>query len=346
MRVRALAFLLIAAGTGPGIVACAGPARAESIESFYRGKVLTLIVGSDVSGEYTTSARLLARHMPAHIPGDPTMIIQNMPGASSINATNYLYEIAAKDGTVLGLPSKDVVLYQASRMPNTRYKVQGFNWLGSMSGSNNLVVVWAATGVRTIEGARKREVIMGALARNGTLATYPLILNAITGTRFKLVLGYVGSQVIDLAMQRGEVEGKGSYSWANLKRTHPEWVSEHKLNLLVQFGLAKEPDLPDVPLVTELARNDKERAVLTLISSDTVMARPFLLPPGVPGERVAAMRAAFDATMTDPDFLADANAAKVDLAPMPGDALQAVITRIIDTPPEIIDLAQQWMTGD
>jgi hypothetical protein len=200
--------------------------------------------------------------------------------------------------------------------------------------------------VRTIEDARKREVIMGALARNGTLATYPMILNAITGTRFKLVLGYVGSQVIDLAMQRGEVEGKGSYSWANLKRTHPEWVSEHKLNLLVQFGLAKEPDLPDVPLVTELARNDKERAVLTLISSDTVMARPFLLPPGVPGERVAAMRAAFDATMTDPDFLADANAAKVDLAPMPGDALQAVITRIIDTPPEIIDLAQQWMTGD
>jgi tripartite-type tricarboxylate transporter receptor subunit TctC len=266
-----------------------------------------------------------------------------MPGASSINATNYLYEIAAKDGTVLGLPSKDVALYQASRMPNTRYKVQDFNWIGNMSGANNLLVVWSATGVKSIDDARKREVIMGALARNGTLATYPLILNTIAGTKFKLVLGYVGSQVIDIAMERGEVEGKGSYSWANLKRTHPDWVRDRKLNILVQFGLQKEADLPDVPLITELARNDKERDALNLISSDTVMARPFLLPPNVPGDRVAAMRAAFDATITDPNFLADASASRVDIQPMRGSDLQAVITHIIDTPREIIDLAQQWM---
>jgi hypothetical protein len=185
---------------------------------------------------------------------------------------------------------------------------------------------------------------MGALARNGTLATYPLILNIIASTKFKLVLGYVGSQVIDLAMERGEVEGKGSYSWDNLKRTHDDWVRDHKLNMLVQFGLQKEPELPDVPLVTEFARSDQERAVLDLISSDTVMARPFLLPPGVPAERVAAMRTAFDQTMSDPDFLADARANGIDVNPMRGDDLQALIRRIIDTPRDIIDVAQQWMT--
>lgn len=339
---KAAAALAVALALG----APARWAQAQSVESFYRGKTLTLVVGADVSGEYTTSARLLARHIGAHIPGNPTIIIQNMPGASSINATNYLYEIAAKDGSVLGLPSKDVALYQASRMPNIRYKVEDFGWIGSMMGSNNLVVVWSATGVRTIDDARKREVIMGALARNGTLATYPLILNSIAGTKFKLVLGYVGSQVIDLAMQRGEVEGKGSYAWANLKRTHPEWVRDHKLNILVQFGLQKEPELPDVPLVTEFARNAQEGAVLALISSDTVMARPVLLPPHVPAERVAAMRTAFDQTMTDPDFLADARANQVDVGPMRGADLQALIQRIISTPADVIDLAQQWMTRE
>jgi len=322
------------------------PTSAEPVESFYRGRTITLIVGADVSGEYTTSARLLARHLGRHIPGNPTIIIQNMPGASSINATNYLYEVAPKDGTVLGLPSKDIALYQASRMPNTRYKVQDFNWIGNMSGSNNLLVVWSATGVKSIDDARKREVIMGALARNGTLATYPLILNTIAGTKFKLVLGYVGSQVIDLAMERGEVEGKGSYSWANLKRTHPEWVNDRKLNLLVQFGLQKEPELPDVPLITEFARNAQEQAVLNFISSDTVMARPFLLPPKVPDERITAIRAGFDQTMSDQAFLADARASRVDIQVMRGDELQALIGRIIETPREIVDLAQQWMTQE
>jgi tripartite-type tricarboxylate transporter receptor subunit TctC len=341
---RAHARLLIVAVLGMAMPVL--PASAEPVENFYRGKVITLIVGSDVSGEYATSARLLARHLGKHIPGSPTIIIQNMPGASSINATNYLYEIAAKDGTVIGLPSKDVALYQASRMPNTRYRVQDFNWIGNMSGANNLLVVWSGTGVKSIADARNREVIMGALARNGTLATYPLILNAIAGTKFKLVLGYAGSQIIDIAMERGEVEGKGSYSWANLKRTHPDWVRDRKLNILVQFGLQKEPELPDVPLITDLARNDQERQVLNLISSDTVMARPFLLPPNVPADRVAAMRAAFDTTITDPNFLADARASRVDIQPMAGPDLQALINHIIDTPREIIDLAQQWMTQE
>ena len=339
----ALARLLIAAALG---IVTTLPASAQPVESFYRGKVITLIVGSDVSGEYATSARLLARHLGKHIPGSPTIIIQNMPGASSINVTNYLYEIAAKDGSVLGLPSKDVALYQASRMPNTRYEVQNFSWIGNMNGSNNLLVVWGATGVRSIEDARKREVIMGALARNGTLATYPLILNAIAGTKFKLVLGYVGSQIIDIAMERGEVEGKGSYSWANLKRTHPDWVRDRKLNILVQFGLQKEAELLDVPLVADLGRNDQERQVLNLISSDTVMARPFLLPPNVPADRVAALRTAFDATMADENFLADARTSRIDIQPMRGGDLQALIKHIIGTPREIIDLAQQWMTQE
>src|SRR5262249_15188214 len=160
----------------------------------------------------------------------------------------------------------------------------------------------------------------------------------IAGTKFKLVLGYVGSQVIDLAMERGEVEGKGSYSWANLKRTHPEWVAERKLNVLVQFGLHREAELPDVPLIMEFGRTDQERAALTFSSSDTEIARPFLLPPNVPDERVAAIRAAFDRTMSDEAFLADARATRVDIQVLNGPELQALVGRIIETPREVIDL--------
>lgn len=317
---------------------------ADAAEDFYQGKTLTLIIGSDVSGEYTAGGRIIAKHLGRHLPGNPTVVTQNMPGASSIKAANYLYSVAPKDGLTFGLVSKDVPIYEATRMQNINYKSRDFVWLGSLSGSNNLVVVWAGTGIKTLDDAKKREVVMGALGANGTLATYPSVLNHLFGTKFKVVLGYTGAQLVDLAMERGEVEGRGSYSWSDLKRARASWLQEGKFSILVQFGLSKEPDLPDVPLVTDLAKNPKDRAVLEFISSDTVMARPFLLPPNTIPERAQLMKRAFDATMTDAAFLSDAKQSQVDVRPMNADELTALVIKTVSTASDVIQLSEQLMT--
>lgn len=316
---------------------------ALSAEPFYQDKTLTLIIGSDASGEYTAGGRILARHLGNHLPGNPTIIVQNMPGASSIKATNYLYSVAPKDGLTFGLVSKDIPIYQATKYRNVNYKSQNFIWLGSLSGSNNLVVVWSASGIKTLDDAKKREVVMGALGANGTLATYPAILNNLLGTKFKVVLGYAGAQLVDLAMERGEVEGRGSYSWSDLKRARAEWYKEGKFTILVQFGLKKEPYLPNVPLITDLTQNSRYRKALEFISSDTEMARPFLLPPKTPQDRATLMRRAFDATMKDPNFLKDAKQSQIDVRPMSGAELSKLVAKTINTESDIVQVAERLM---
>jgi tripartite-type tricarboxylate transporter receptor subunit TctC len=332
-----LATLLLSA-----IVLCS-LSHAGMAEDFYRGKTLSLVIGSDVSGEYTAGGRIIAKHLGNHLPGNPAIITQNMPGASSIKAANYLYSVAPKDGLTFGLVSKDVPIYEATTMHNVNYKSRDFIWLGSLSGSNNLVVVWAATGIKTLDDAKQREVIMGALGANGTLATYPFILNNLFGTKFKVVLGYTGAQLVDLAMERGEVEGRGSYSWSDMKRARTSWLKDGKFSILAQFGLKKEPDLPDVPLVTDLTQDPKYRAALEFICSDTVMARPFLLPPDTVAKRAQLMKRAFDATMTDPDFLADARQSQVDVSPIGADELTNLVNRTVGTGTDIVRVAEQLM---
>lgn len=321
-----------------------GNAAAQSVADFYRDKGLTLVIGSDASGEYNQSGRLLARRIGKHILGNPTVTVQNMPGASGIKSANYLYAVAPKDGSVMGLFNKSMAFYEATKMENTHYKSVEFNWIGNMSRTNNLVVVWAATGVKTLEDAKKREIIMGSIGASGTMTTYPVILNNAIGTKFKLVLGYAGGQVVDLAMERGEVEGRGSYSWADLKKVRGDWLRDKKVNILAQYGIRKEPDLPDVPLSVDLGRNEQERRVLEFISSDIEMARPFMMPPNVPAERVNAVRNAFDDTMHDPEFLKEARQAQVDVSPMTGAELEALVRRTIETPPDIVAIAERWMT--
>jgi len=324
----------------------AADASAQSVADFYRARGLTLVIGSDASGEYNQSGRLLARHIGKHVPGNPTVTVQNMPGASGIKSANYLYAVAAKDGSVFGLFNKSMAFYEATKTDNANYKSAEFNWIGSMSRTNNLVVVWAATGVKTLEDAKQREVVLGSIGAGGTMTTYPLILNNVVGTKFKLVLGYAGGQVVDLAMERGEVEGRGSYSWSDLKKVRADWLRDHKINILAQYGIRKEPDLPDVPLSIDLGRNDQERRALEFISSDIEMARPFMMPPKVPAERVTALREAFDRTMVDPQFLDEAKQGQIDVSPMTGMELESLVRRTIETPPEIVAIATRWMTRE
>jgi tripartite-type tricarboxylate transporter receptor subunit TctC len=338
---RILAGIVVISG-----LAWPGSATAQAAEDFYRGKTLHLVVGADVSGEYDATARLLARHLPNHVPGRPSIIVQNMPGASGIKSANYLYAIAPRDGTALATFNKSTPLAEVTRMSNANYKSAEFNWLGSLTHSNSLVVVAARTGVKTLHDATLREVTMGSIGAGGTMSLYPLILNHALGAKFKLVQGYAGGQLVDLAMERGEVDGRGTYTWTDMKAARPDWIRNKTVNILVQFGREREPDLVDVPLPVELGRDDEQRAALAFLSSDIPIGKSFVMPPQVPPERVALMRQAFMATMKDADFLADAKASETEIKPIAGVELQAMIRTVAGTPHAIVNVAQKWMTDN
>lgn len=325
--------------------AAAFPAAASAQPDFYRGKTITLVVGSDITGEHDAAARLLARHLGQHIPGRPTFVVQNMPGASGIKSANYLYELARRDGTVMGIFNKALPLAQATGAANANFKAEEMSWIGGMDHSNVVVVVAARTGVKTIVDASRREVLMGSIGAGGTMSTYPLLLNNALGTKFKLVQGYAGGQIVDLAIDRGEVDGRGSYNWRDLRVKRPNWLKEQKINILVQFGLEPEPELAGVPMLIALARNDLERKVFTFVSSDIPIGKSFVMPPAVPAERVEVVRGAFAAMTQDPEFLADAKAADSDVHLIPGAQIQALVRQIVTTPGDIIRTAQDWMSA-
>jgi tripartite-type tricarboxylate transporter receptor subunit TctC len=343
--VRLRLSLLALIGCGTLVSVTEETASAQSVEDFYRGKTLTVVVGSDITGEHDAAARLLSRHLSKYIPGRPAIIVQNMPGASGIKSANYLYEMARRDGTILATFNKSMPTYQATGMSNTNYKAEEFHWIGSMDHSNVVVIVAARTGVKTIADATRIEVAMGSIGAGGTMSTYPLLLNNTLGTRFKLVQGYAGGQIVDLALERGEVDGRGSYTWRDLRVKRANWLKDKKVNVLVQFGLQREHELADAPTLIELARNDTERAVFNFVSSDIPIGKSLVMPPQVPPERVAAVRRAFDATMRDPEFIADAKASDADVEPIPGEEIQSLVKRIIATPKEVIKTAQDWMTA-
>ena len=327
-----------------GMIALACGASAQTPEAFYKGRTMEMIVGSDAATEYTRDARLLITHMARHIPGSPTIILKNMPGASGIKSANYLHRIAPRDGSVLGSFNKSMPLYEASKLQGVEFKSVEFGWIGSMSHTNSLVVTWRTSPVKTVDDARRREATIGAVGLSGTMAGYPFLMNATLGTKFKIIAGYTGSAAVNLAMERGEVEGRGTYSWDFFKSDNVDWKTNPKMNFLVQIGLEKEADLPDVPLLIDLAETDTQRAVFELISIDSMIARPFVTTPGVPPERLAALRAAFDRTMTDPDFLKDVDKMQVTLGAVPGDRVAALVRRIVDTPPDVIDTANRWLS--
>jgi tripartite-type tricarboxylate transporter receptor subunit TctC len=327
-----------------GVIGAEHTAAGQSVGDFYKGKTVRIVVGADGTGEYGTAARLFARHFARHIPGNPSYVVQFMPGASSINALNYMYAAAPKDGLVIGMPNKGAAMFEAANMSNTNYRSAEFNWIGNLNRTNTVVVVSGRIGVRTLEDAKNREVIVGAIGTGGTMATYPAILNALAGTRFKIVVGYAGGQIVDLAMERGEVDARGSYAWSDLKRVRADWLRDGKIYVVAEVGLKKEPDLPDVPLMLDLARNDREREVIRFISADGEMARPFMVPPGVPADRVAALRKAFDEAARNSELLDEAKRQGIAVEPTAGLAVQELVNSIVNTPNDIVTEAGRWMT--
>jgi tripartite-type tricarboxylate transporter receptor subunit TctC len=325
-RVLAAGLLVL-----PGaLLLSAGAGRAQSVEEFYKGKTINFVIGYSPGGGYDVYARLVARFMGEHIPGKPTIVPRNMPGASSRVAAAYVYNVAPKDGTTLATADQSLAVAQVMG-EKLQFDVTKFNFIGNPSSENNTTVAWHTSPVKTIEDAKKQEVPVGATG-GSTSSQYPRAMNAVLGTKFKVILGYPGGNDINLAMERGEVSGRGSNSWASWKATRPDWLKEKKINILVQIGLTKAPDLPDVPLLMDLASNPEDKAVLKLLSAPSAIGRPIFTTPGVPEDRVKALRAAFDATIKDPHFLDEAKKAGLEVDPVSGEEMQKIVNDIVATP--------------
>ncbi len=318
------------------LLAAAASARAEGIADFYHGKTLKIYVGYGPGAGYDVYARLLGRHMSRYIPGNPTTIIQNMPGAASMTMTNYLYNVAARDGTAIGLPARGLFIEPLFGNENAKFDSLKFTWIGSMSRDTATCFTWHTSGIKTIEDAMKREVLTGSSGVNGSSHQFPMIVNALTGTKFKPLLGYVDSAGVGLAMERGELEGYCSFTWGSIKSARPKWIEEKLINILLQLATVKNPELPDVPLVMDYAKDEAARQAFTFVFADQEMGRPVAAPPDVPTERVTALRSAFDATMKDKEFLADAARMRTDIDPIDGKAVEAVLARIYATPKAVI----------
>jgi tripartite-type tricarboxylate transporter receptor subunit TctC len=326
MRRAALAILVVAAGW-PGD--CFGQ---QTVEGFYRGRRIDLVIGYSPGGTYDLYARLVARHLGNHIPGRPLIVPRNMPGAGSRTAVTWVYGIAPKDGTVLATADQSLALQQAAGDKRLQFDTTRLAYIGNPNVENNTTVTWHTSGVKTIEDAKRREVTMGATG-GSTSSQYPKAMNALLGTRFRIILGYPGGNDINLAMERGEVDGRGSNSWASWKATKPQWLAEKKINILVQIGLKKAADLPGVPLLLDLAANDEDRVLLRLLSASTEIGRPIFTTPGVPAERVAALRRAFNAMVRDPAFLNEAKRENFDIDAVPGETLQKLVGEMVAIPP-------------
>ena len=332
--------------TALGLLAClvAAPGHAQTVEEFYRTRNIDLYIGFSPGGGFDLYARTVARFMGNHIPGKPRIVPKQMVGAGSRTATGYVYNVAPKDGSVLATADQSLPTQQAIGDPTVKFDAGKLIWIGNPNADNNTLAVWSTTGVKTIEDAKRKEIAVGATGAN-TSAQYPQAMNTILGTKFKIITGYPGAPEINLAMERGELGGRGSNAWASWKMEKPDWLREHKINILVQIGLTKAPDLPDVPLMMDLATNAEDHAALKLLSAATAIGRPLFTTPGVPADRVAALRKAFDDTMTDPEFLADTQKTELPLNPISGAALQKIVEDILATPKPIGDRLMAAIEG-
>lgn len=324
-------------------VALVETAAAQSVEEFYRGKSVNLVIGFSVGGGYDLYARHLARHMGKHIPGNPTIVPQNMAGAGSLRAANFLYSAAPKDGTTFGTFARTTginpLLESGAKFDGTR-----FSWLGSVTDDVSTCITWHTTPVKTWKDFLTKPVTLGGQGPSSEPDIFARLYKNVFGAPIKLVAGYPGTNEISLAMERGEVDGLCGLSWSTIKTRHAKWLAEKKINVIVQSSFKRVPELGDVPLVMEQT-NDKEKLqILKLILAAQEMARPFAAPPDIPADRKAALIAAFDRTMKDPDYLADAVKMKIDVNPVSGKDIDALLAELYATPKEVVQKASEAIT--
>jgi len=328
-------------------VACAAaPAYAEDeVAAFYRGKQLRLVVGTGAGGGYDLFARAVARHIGTHIPGNPSVIVQNQAGAGGLLMANQLYSLGPKDGTVIAAPVNGLPTAPLLEPAGARFDAARLNWIGSTNRETYVAFAWHAAPVQSVADLMQRQLIVGATAAGTTLVDFPLVTNKILGTKFKVVRGYDATPQINLAIERGEVEGIGAIGWQSIKTQVPQWIAARKITVIAQYGFKRDAELADAPTMLELGRTDADRAALTMMFARTEYGRPYFAPPEVPPARIEALRRAFDATMHDADFMADAAQLQLELSPMRGEEVQALVGKLAQTPPEIVARVRAALEG-
>jgi tripartite-type tricarboxylate transporter receptor subunit TctC len=316
-------------------------APAQSPAEFYKGKNVDLYIGYSVGGGYDVYARMVARHMGKHIPGNPTLVPKNMEGAGSLRLVNWLYNVAPKDGSVFATIGRGTAFNPILGIPGAQFEGPKFTWIGSANDEVSVCATWHTTGVTKFDELMTKEIAVGGTGASDDTVQFPRVLNGVLGTKMKIVSGYPGGNDAVLAMERGEVHGRCGWSWSSVMATHKNWLDEKKINILLQLALQKHPDLPNVPLVTDLAKTDEQKQILRLIFARQVMGRPFVAPPGIPQDRAEALRKAFMDTMKDKEFLAEAEKAGLEITPVPGEQIQKLVQDVYNTPPEIAKKAAE-----
>lgn len=340
-----MVFSMLTRGIATAILATlsASVACAQNPAEFYKGKTVELYIGYSVGGGYDVYARAIARHMGKHIPGNPTVVPKNMEGAGSLRLANWLYNVGSKDGTVFGTIGRGTGFDPLLGHKGAQFDATKFTWLGSANNEVSVCVAWYTTGITKFEQLLTQEMTVGGTGSAADTDQFPKIANGVLGSKMRVITGYPGGNDVGLAMERGEVKGRCGWSWSSVKSTHQSWLTDKKINILVQLALSKHPELPTVPLITDLAKNDEQRQVLKLIFARQVMGRPYLAPPGVPLDRAETLRKAFNDTLADKEFLADADKAQLEINPVSGDQIEKLVKELYSTPPEIAQRAVELL---
>ena len=322
---------------------CADTAAAQSVADFYKGKTITIVVGSDVAGGYDLTARAIAHYLGRHLPGNPSIIVQNKPGASSIVAANTVYEILPKDGTVIAAVQRPIPFQTLFGDAGVRFDVRKIQWLGSSTNELGVVVAWRTAPQMSVDDLFNSEMVIGGNGQSTDTELFPRAMNRVLGTKFRIVSGYPGQAQIVLAMQRGEVQGIGNWSFSDIEKGHPEWLRDKSIRLLMQLDLTKgtSPALRDVPLILDVARTEEQRHVFEILMGMKALGRPYFIAPEVPKDRTEALRTAFMDTMRDPEFLDEAQRTLGPIDPISGADMQRIIANVYALPPQIIAQARE-----
>jgi tripartite-type tricarboxylate transporter receptor subunit TctC len=316
-------------------------AAADPVADFYKGKKLDLFIGYSTGGGYDTYARIVGKHLGRHVPGNPEVVPRNQPGAGSLTLANALYKQLPQDGTAIGVIGRGMVMEPLFGNEQAKFDPTKFNWLGSANNEVSVCVVWHTTPVSNTKEFLTTPLTVGGTGPGADTDVFPKVINNVLGAQLKLITGYPGGNDISLAMERGEVQGRCGWSWSSVKSTRAQWLEQKKIRVVLQMSTDRHPDLPKVPLVMDLAKNDKERKILELIFARQTMGRPFVAPPGVPEARVKALQAAFMSTMKDPKFRADAKKINLEVEPIDGAEIQNIVKSMYEAPKEIVQAAKE-----
>ncbi len=328
------------------LLLAARPAAADAIEDFYRGRTVTIVIGFGPGETYDLYARLLARHMGRHIPGRPTLLPQNMPGAGSLNAANHLYNVAPRDGSAFGVTHRFVPIMPLLAMEGAQFDAQKFSYIGSANQENAVCYGRADAGIANLADWKTKTLLVGTTGKGAELTTFNATLRNVLGLKLKVISGYLTSTEVSAAVEKGELQGRCGESFGSLMQIHPDWVEKHTINLLIELGLAHDPKIPDLPLLPTLISDSTDRQAVELLLSPSRMGRPFFGPPGMPRDRLQALRTAFEATLRDPELLADAKKERLDIMDMPGAEMEALLGRLYGAPNAVIARARALVAAE